>query len=492
MSKPIVVIGAGIGGLSAAIRLAAAGERVVVFEQNDAPGGKMHEVRAGGFRWDTGPSVITMRHVFADLFAAAGCRLEDYLTFRQVEPVTRYFWPDGALLDATRDWPRMAEQIAAIDERDVEGYARYLAYAARVHRTTGPVFIYGPRPSLATVREMAPLDALRLEPWLGMDASIRRHLHSPHLRQFFGRFATYVGASPYLAPATLGVISHVEMTQGVWYPEGGVFGIAVALEKLARELGVEVQLKTGVSQVEVKGGRARGVILAGGQGVDAAAVLANVDVATLYSRLLPQGAAPAAYVRRLRNAPMSCSAYLLLLGVNGRHPNLAHHNIFFCRDYPKEFRDIFERGVPPGEPTIYLSITSKTDSDDAPPGCENWYVLVNAPALGPEFDWKSGESALRDRVLTQLAEFGFDVRDRVVTERSLTPVDLETKTGGWRGALYGELFNSPWVAFRRPASRAVGIKGLYLAGGTTHPGGGVPMVMLSGKLAAEAVLEELA
>ncbi len=495
--RTVVVVGAGIAGLSAAIRLAAVGLRVTVLEQNEAVGGKMREVRAaapggvGSFRWDTGPSVITMRHVLADLFAAAGRRLEDYLTLRPVDPLTRYFYEDGTVLDATRDWPRLAEQIAAIDARDVEGYAAYLAYAAQLHRITGPLFIYGERPGLHSLREAAPADALRMAPWLRMDASIRRYVRSPHLRQLFGRFATYIGSSPYLAPATLGVISHVELTQGVWYPQGGIYAIARALAQLAGELSVEVRTGSRVAQVEVRDGRAVGVTLDSGDFLPADAVLANVDVATLYAKLLPRDAASPRKVDRLTSARLSCSGFILLWGIRGEHPQLAHHNIFFCRAYPQEFADIFDRGVPPAEPTLYLAITSKTERDDAPAGHENWYVLINAPPTGSAFDWTTQAAAYREVVLRRFAQFGLDVRGRIVTEQLITPTDLAARTGGWRGALYGELFDSPWVAFRRPTSRAGDIPALYLAGGTTHPGGGVPMVMLSGKLAAEAVTADL-
>jgi phytoene desaturase len=494
MRGTVVVVGAGIGGLSAAVRLATAGATVTLLEQNAAVGGKMGEARlagAGGeFRFDTGPSVITMRHVFEDLFAAAGRRLDDYLTLLPVEPLTRYFYEDGTVLDATRDWPRMADQIAAIESRDVEGYAAYLAYAAMLHRLTGPLFIYGPRPGPTSFFRLSPLDALRLEPWLRMDAAIRRRVRSPHLRQLFGRFATYIGSSPYLAPATLGVISHVELTQGVWYPRGGIYSIAAALEGLARELGVEVRTGCRVQEIAIAKGRATGVRLEDGEVVAADAVLANVDIATLYSRLIPAGTVPDAQVQRHTEAKLSCSGFILLLGVCGEHPRLAHHNIFFSHDYPAEFAAIFDDNVPPREPTLYVAITAKSDAGDAPRGCENWFVMANAPAASPTFDWANHTREYRDLVLDRLARLGLDVRGRIIAEQAITPLDLEARTGGWRGALYGQLFDSPWVAFRRPTSRAGGVRGLYLTGGTTHPGGGVPMVMLSGKLAADAIIND--
>lgn len=500
MTKTVVVIGAGIGGLSAAIRLAAQGRHVIVLEQNEAPGGKMREVRADGFRWDTGPSVIAMRPVFEELFAAAGERLDDHLTLRPVEPLTRYFYPDGTVLDATRDAERMARQLAAhagpIDRRDVRGYAAYLQHAAFLHRVTGPLFIYGPRPRLTDLVKVPLGDALRLQPFFTLHRSIAGYVHSPHLQKLLGRFATYIGSSPYHAPATLGAISDVELNQGVWYPEGGVFSIARALHALACQLGAEVRLGCPVQDIKVERGRATGVRLRGpaqqaGEEIRADAVLANVDAALVYNRLLPQGIAPTRRSRTLGLQRLSCSGFILLLGVRGRHDDLAHHNIFFSEDYRQEFVDIFDRNVPPGEPTVYVSITSKTTPQDAPPGHENWYVMVNAPAVGPEFDWNKRAPAYREVVLRQLEKFGLNLRDQIVTERMITPVDIETRTASWRGALYGEMFDSPWVAFRRPTSRAGDIGRLYLAGGTTHPGGGVPMVMLSGKLAANAILEDV-
>jgi phytoene desaturase len=328
-------------------------------------------------------------------------------------------------------------------------------------------------------------DALKVDGWRTMDAAIRSYVRSPHLRQLFGRFATYVGASPFQAPATLNVIAHVELAGGVWYPQGGVYAIAAALEKLARELGVEIHPGCAAQQIAVANGRAQGVTLADGQGVPAAAVIANVDVYTAAQTLLPPDLNwPAA-----RPEP-SCSGFILLLGVNKNHPALAHHNIFFSGHYRREFDDIFGRGLPPDEPTIYAAITSKTNADHAPAGHENWFVLVNAPALGANFDWEAGAAAYRDRVLARLAHFGFDLRPHIEVEQIITPAHLARHTGAWRGALYGASSNSRWAAFKRPHNRDPHLRGLYYAGGTTHPGGGVPMVMLSGKVAAELMLEE--
>lgn len=491
MNKRVIVIGAGIGGLSAAIRLAVSGHRVTVYEKNPQVGGKMYEISAGGFRWDTGPSVITMRHVFEDLFRAAGKRLDDYLTFLPVNPLTRYFYPDGTVFDASANLTEMAQRIAALDERDVEGYLAYLSYAARIHRITGKVFIYDRPPTPRSFAKVPVRDWLKADPLRTMQGAIESHVRSPQLRQLLGRFATYVGGSPYEAPATLNVIAHVELNGGVWYPQGGVYSIARAFERLAHELGIEICTGQGVQQILTQGGRAVGVMLENGQTVKADAVLSNLDVTTTYTRLLEQTPAVAARAKRLQAFEPSCSGYVLLLGVEGTHPQLAHHNIFFSRDYRREFHAIFKEQVAPPDPTIYVAITSRTDATHAPHGSENWFVLVNAPPMSDGFNWESQAQPYRALILARLAEFGFDIRDKIRVEQTLTPHDLAQMSGAFRGALYGASANSKWSAFRRPHNRCPDVRGLYFAGGTTHPGGGVPMVTLSGKVAAELINEDL-
>ena len=489
MSLPIVVVGAGIGGLSAAIWLASAGQRVIVLEANATIGGKMSEIRADGFRWDTGPSVITMRHVFDELFAG---HLDDYLTLLPVDPLTRYFYPDGTRLDALANREAMAENIRQFaDADDAAGYLAYLDYARRIHDITGGVFIYNDPPTLWRVARTPLRDIPAVDPLRTMDSAIRSFVKSPKLRQFLGRFATYVGASPYLAPATLNVIADVELSGGVWVPQGGIYAIALAFQRRAEELGVEIRTGCRVQQINVSDRNVTGVTLTDGSQIEASAVIANVDVATVYEKLLPRESVSARRVKQLTSVEPSCSGFILLLGIEGTHPELTHHNIFFSGDYRREFDDIFVRGIPPDDPTIYIAITSKTDKDHAPEGCENWFVLVNAPALDDRFDWSQNAAAYRDRVLDRLAAQGYDVRGKIRAEHMITPVDLERLTGARRGALYGASSNDRLNALRRPHNRARDVGGLYFAGGTTHPGGGVPMVTLSGKVAAKLLLADL-
>ncbi|MEO1286574.1 MAG: phytoene desaturase family protein [Chloroflexota bacterium] len=490
MEKPTLVIGGGIGGLVTAIRLQHAGHRVIVLEKNAMVGGKMYQIEQDGFRFDTGPSVITMRHVFENLFHTVGRKLEDYLELLPVDPMTRYFYSDGFVLDATSDLSKMAQQIEQLNEHDVEGYLAYLSYAAKIHRITGDTFIYNKPPTIASVFSQPPWRMMQSDPFRTMSGAIKSFVKSDKLRQLLGRFATYVGGSPYLAPATLNVIAHVELTGGVWYPRGGVYQIASALEKLAIELGVEICTEHGVQQILVKDGQVAGVQLENESVMDARVIVSNVDVAMTYQHLLSESNLPAQRISKMSNYEPSCSGFVLLLGIEDTFEVLAHHNIFFSDDYPAEFEAIFKDGLPPDDPTIYVSITSKTDSHHAPDGCENWFVLVNAPPLSEQYDWKANKQSYRDLVLEKLASRGIDVRDKIRTETILTPKDLHDLSGAWLGALYGPSANDRFAVFLRPHNRSADVKGLYFAGGTTHPGGGVPMVTLSGKVAAEMVLED--
>ena len=491
MNKPFVVVGGGLGGLSAAIHLAAAGENVTVLESAPQVGGKTSELRQNGYRWDTGPTVLTLRHVLEDLFQAAGRRVDDYLTLIPMDPLTRYHYRDGTVLDIRASLAQTVANVEALPgdaAGNVDQYLRFLAYAAQMYRITAPVVLYNDPPTPRSILGMPLADVLHVD-LRSMDRAIDAHVRSPYLRWLFRRYATYLGASPYQARAFLNVISHVELTAGLSYSLGGTVAIARAYRRLAEELGVEIRTNARVTRIEVDGGQVSGVTLAGGARLPAEAVVAGVDATRVYRDLLPEGTA-ARRVRRWTQRPFSCSGYVLYLGVQGEHSQLAHHNLFFTDDYRAEFDSIFRHGVPYPDPTIYVAITSKSDPEHAPPGCENWYVMTNVPPIGPGWDWERESDAYRDRVLARLAELGFDIRDDIRAEQRWTPVEIERRTGAWRGALYGHSFN-PWLAsFQRPHNRSRDVRGLYFAGGTTHPGGGVPMVTLSGKTAARLLLQD--
>jgi phytoene desaturase len=489
MDDRIVIVGGGPGGLSAAIHLAAAGRQVTILEKNAAVGGKMSEVREEGYRWDTGPTVITLKHVFADLFAAADRDLEDYLTLVPIDPLTRYFYPDGTVLDINVNLAQTLNAIQALEPRDVAGFLGFLAYAARMYHIAAPFAIFGDPPQPGDILGVPLGDILHVDAARTMDAAIRSHVRSPYLRHILRRFATYLGASPYRARAFFNVIAHVELTAGLWYPRGGTYAIACAYRRLAEELGVEIRTGTRVTRILTERGKATGVELANGQKERASAVIANVDPTTVFHDMLPE-TQNAPKLKRWLETPFSCSGFVMLLAVDKTHPQLAHHNIFFSSDYPSEFEAMFERGVPSREPTIYVAITSKTDPDHAPHGGENWFVMANTPPAGPHWEWEAQSQEYRDLVIRRLADLGLEVRGHIQAEHWLTPLDIQHRTGAWRGALYGHSFNDPLASFRRPHNRCSDPEGLYFAGGATHPGGGIPLATLSGKVAARMLLAD--
>jgi phytoene desaturase len=484
-----VIVGGGLGGLSAAIHLAARGQRVVLCEKNERVGGKLSIVAEEGYTFDTGPSLLTMPWVLRELFAVAGRRLEDELTLVQVEPTCRYRWPDGARFDAFQSLPLLVQEIAQLEPRDVAGFFRFMAYAERIYRAVaGPFLLHpfdGPRDLLtpATLR-----DAWAIDPFRTVDQAVRGFFRSPRLRQVFDRYATYNGSSPFRAPATFNLIAFVEFVQGSWYIRGGMYELARALERLACALGVEVRTRSPVTQVIMRNGVAHGVMLETGERLEAAGVVVNADPLYAYERLIPGGQPVAARLARLEP---SCSGFVLLLGVDRVYTDLAHHNIFFSANYRREFAAIFDKRVLAPDPTVYICATSVSDPSHAPPGYMNLFALVNAPALGPRLNWSLEAAGYRDLVVRKLERMGLaELQRHIVYERIITPADLQSRYNAPDGAIYGPASNRPWTAFLRPPLRAREARGLFFVGGGTHPGGGIPLVLLSGRAVAERVLDE--
>ena len=493
MSTPaVIIIGAGLGGLAAAIRLGARGARVTILEKNATPGGKVNLHRAAGYSFDTGASLLTMRHVLADLFAAAGRRLEDYLELQALDPICRYRWTDGTTFDASADLEKTESEIARIAPvADVDGFRRFLADARRKYEVAERTFLAHSlndlpkllRPRYA--RDLAVLSSLRT-----LDGHVGRYFKSSHLRQLFDRFATYNGSSPYRAPATFALIPYVEFGLGAWYVRGGMYELPRTLARLAGELGVELRTGAEVEKIVIERNRARGVRLKNGETLKADAVLANSDAIETYRRLVePQQAQRSDAGRKLARVEPSCSGFVLLLGVRRRYEQLAHHNIFFSPDYPAEFHALFNELRPAADPTIYVCAASRTDATQAPAGHENLFVLVNAPATSERTNWEQEKHAYRDLIIDKLESHGLQqLRAAIDYEHTITPEDFRTNYHAHRGALYGASSNSLFSAFLRPPNKARDIAGLYFAGGTTHPGGGIPLVLLSGKMAAELIL----
>jgi phytoene desaturase len=488
LDQAIIVVGGGLGGLAAAIHLAVRGRRVVLLEKNELVGGKLSLIAESGYTFDTGPSLLTMPGVLRDLYAAAGRRLEEDLTLVPVEPICRYRWPNGTRFDASQSLPLLIQEIARLDPHDIAGFFSFMAYAARIYQAVAGPFLLHPFDGLRDLLTPVALrDAWKIDPFRTVDQAVRAFFHSPYLRQVFNRYATYNGSSPYLAPATFNLIAYIEFVEGGWYVQGGMYELARALERLAGQLGVEVRTRSPVDQVVVRDGAARGVILAGGECLDAEAVVVNVDPRYAYESLLPAGRMAA----RLARLEPSCSGFILLLGVDRVYAELAHHNIFFSADYEREFAAIFGKRVPAPDPTVYVSATSRSDPTHAPAGHMNLFVLINAPALHPRVNWSRETTGYRDLIVRKLERMGLEELERHITyERLITPQDIQARYNVAGGAIYGPASNRPWTAFLRPPLRAPDIRRLYFVGGGTHPGGGIPLVLLSGRAGAERVLAD--
>ncbi len=464
---------------------------MTLLERNATPGGKVNIHRAAGYTFDTGASLLTMRHVLTDLFSSAGRSVDDYLETVALDPICRYRWPDGATFDAFTDLNQTEREIERIASRaDVEGFRRFLLDARRKYEVAERTFLaysLNDLPQLLRpryARDLAAISTLRT-----LDAHVRRYFRSPHLRQLFNRFATYNGSSPYSTPATFALIPYVEFGLGAWYVRGGMYKLPLALAALAEELGAEIRTGAEVEKILIERGRARGVRLADGEVLTADAVLANSDAVDTYRRLIDTEARRIYTNRRLDKLEPSSSGFVLLLGVTRSFPQLAHHNIFFSPDYPAEFRAIFADQRPAAHPTIYVCASSRTDASQAPAGHENLFVLVNAPATGPQTRWTSEARGYRDLILRLLEASGLEgLGSAIDYERTITPADFEQTYHANRGSIYGISSNKRRNAFLRPPNKARDIDGLYFAGGATHPGGGIPLVLLSGKMAAELLL----
>ncbi len=493
--RSVVVVGAGLGGLSAAIRLAAAGRRVVVYERQSFPGGKAGSETIGAYRFDTGPSLLTMPYVVEELFREAGRDWTDYLTVERLAVICNYFWQDGARLRAFADPERFAGEVEARLGEPAGNVRRYLEHAGRIHSIAADLFL---RHSLHDRRTWtSPLFRSRL-PGLGRIDSLRTmnranesFFRDPRVVQLFNRYATYNGSNPYRTPATLSIIPYVEYCQGGYAVVGGIHALPRALERLAGELGVEIRYGETVDRIVTqphRAGRRRAAVTGietAGRFVPADVVVSNVDVSVTYPELLRDEEAK--QLRRYRRLEPSSSGLVYYWGVRGAFPELAVNNIFFSDDYRAEFASIFDQRRCPDDPTIYVNITSRVTREDAPKNGENWFILVNAPYVDGQ-DWEAERARIRDIVVTRISgALGRDVAALIEEEGSMTPADIERKTMSYRGALYGISSNALLSAFARHPNRSPDYAGLYFCGGSVHPGGGMPLVMLSGKIAADLI-----
>jgi phytoene desaturase len=482
--KKINIIGAGIGGLSAAIRLAKAGFAVTILEKNERSGGKVNFVEAGSYKFDTGASLLTMRHTLEDLFEYAGRKLEDYLEIVPLEPICRYVWTDEIVFDAFQDLNKTEREIEKLEPKDAAGFRKYLTDSRRKYEVAEKTFLAHSLNDLPRlIRPKYLLDLFRISTLKTLDAHNRTYFASEKLRQLFNRFATYNGSSPFQIPATFALIPFVEFGLGAWYVKGGMYEIPKALEKLARESGVEFRFNAETEKIIVEGKKAVGVKLKNGEELNADLIISNADAVETYRNLLP------ARNKRIERREPSCSGFALLLGARKKFPRLAHHNIFFSDDYKKEFDEIFKDKRPAANPTIYVCAASVTDASQAPDGCENLFVLINAPYTSEKTNWETEKQDYRNLIVKKLESFGLEnLESSIEYEQIITPEDFEKKYRANRGSIYGISSNGIFSAFLRVPNKAKDVENLYFVGGATHPGGGIPLVLLSGKLTSETII----
>ncbi len=487
----IVVIGAGLGGLSAAISLAAEGFSVEIVEKNDKVGGKLNVMTKDGFTFDLGPSILTMPHIFDTLFARAGKNREDYVTFQKVEPHWRNFFEDGMVIDLTPDQHAMRKELDKLGPKAADEFARFMVYAKNLTTETEAGYFakgldsfwellkfYGP------IRSLLSFDVFR-----SMDQGVRRFISEPKLVEILNYFIKYVGSSPYDSPALMNLLPYIQFEYGLWYVQGGMYALAQGMEKLAKELGVVIHLNAEVTEIQREGKRAKAIVLADGKILAADIVVSNMEVIPAMQKLLNSTDSE---LKKMQRFQPTCSGLVLHLGVNTIYPQLAHHN-FFYSDKPREHFDaIFKSHTLSEDPTIYLVAPCKSDPKQAPPGHEIIKILPHIPHLNPDKPLSADDyRAFRERVLDKLERMGLtDLRKHIVTEEYWTPHDIQARYYSNQGSIYGVVTDRKLnLGFKAP-QRSSQLSNLYFVGGSVNPGGGMPMVTLSGQLTCDKILAD--
>jgi phytoene desaturase len=490
----VAVIGSGLGGLSAACTLAARGYQVEVFERNPWLGGKAAVLQQQGFRFDMGPTILIQPSVLRRIFCEAGRTMSDYLEMVRLDPQWRCFFDDGSVLDLKDDVRAMAASLEGREPGLGARFSEFMALSERLHNISGKFFFWK---SVGSMRDTFDIggsfqigvlkDVLSMRLGQSVSGTIREFIKDPRVAQMLDHYVQYVGSSPDNSPAILCSIAHMQAEQGIWYPKGGTRSIPQALVRLGAELGVRYHNSIEITRLLTDGGAVSGLETSDGGQHLFDAVVSNEDAVRTYRELL--GGAVADRFDKRREYEPACSGVVLYLGLNRRYDHLAHHDFVFSRDSREEFHHIYDLAEPAPDPTCYLASTSATDATAAPEGGDALYVLVHTPFLRPRHDWSKIFPAYRQVILDKLKRTAglADIEERIVFERALTPVDIHQRYKVLNGAIYGISSHGRWNGAFKPANASPDLDGLYLAGGAAHPGPGMPMVMMSGWIAADAL-----
>ncbi len=484
MSKTAIVVGAGLGGIATSIRLAHRGWRVTLLEQGERIGGKLNRLERAGFTFDTGPSLITLPDVFRRLFALGGVDFDQRLKPVQIDPLFDYRFADGERLTYSTQLPELTGEIERIggSSEEVEGFYRFLNLGARLFNLSEATFFRRPpfdRPRMADLPLL--ISAPKRHAWGSYQKAVHRHFKSPHLRQLFERYPTYVGASPRGAVGTLALIPYMELAEGGWYIPGGLYRIVEELEAIAISSGVRIETKVGVNRILTDRNRATGIETSDGELLDADLIVSNADPAA--TRRLTEGQTGA----QVKSDQLSMSGFVMLIGLGKRLEGVQHHTVCFSEDYDREFSQIFESRQFPDDPTVYVNVPSVTDRSIAPDGCESVFVMANTPAEPGQWTPEHEAEAVR-RVRDRLAKSGMP--DMFADARFVdcwTPARFEQEYSAPGGSIYGRVSHGWRGTFMRPSQKDRKIKNLYYVGGGTHPGGGTPTVLMSAEIVSEMI-----
>jgi phytoene desaturase len=490
----VVVVGAGLGGLAAAIRLQAAGHAVTLVEKRAQIGGRAGQLKGAGYTFDMGPSIITAPHLLHDLWSTAGARLPDDLDLVPLAPYYRIYFADGRHFDYGGTPEQVEAQVRAFDPDAVDGYGRFMVATRRIHQRAFEDLAGQPFHKLTTFLKLVP-ELLRLNAAQTVYSFVSRFFRDPHLRTVFSFHPLFIGGNPFRASAIYSIVPYLERQGGVWFARGGMYTLVQAMQALFERLGGQTRLSTGVEQVLVDETtrRATGVQLDTGESVRADAVVLNADVATGYMRLVPARYRTKMTDGRLQGYRYSMSCYLLYLGLDRQYPQLLHHTIVMAARYRGLIGDIFDgRGLPP-DMSLYLHAPTKTDPTMAPSGGESLYVLVPVPHLGRGIDWVHEAQPFRDRIVHFLEhDFGLTgLQDAIRFEHHFTPLDFRDDLSSFLGSAFSIEPTLTQSAYFRPHNVSEDIGGLYLVGAGTHPGAGLPGVLLSARITTDLVNEAL-